>query len=121
MIDSSELQRKTRYLRQLARTLRPDQTGADWQAVREGIDALVCRMVSANRNAYKLFDHQHGIRSAILVPLTESVAALQADGSVFLLESATEWTPLGPAKVWHAPDRPEITMVGVNLPSGSLH
>jgi hypothetical protein len=108
-------------LRDLARNLRSEQSGPDWEDLRKGVAALVCRLIQDNPQRYKLTDHRHGIGSAILVPLTDAVGALQSDGAIFLIECISEWTPLGSTKAWRNPFRPTITMVAVNIPSGPLH
>jgi hypothetical protein len=113
--------KRIHQMRDLARRLRGEQSGREWQELREAVSTLVCRLVNDNPKAYKLADHRHGIGSSILVPLTDRVAALRFDGAVFLLECISDWTPLSSTKTWQRPVSPAITMVGVDRPPGPLH
>jgi hypothetical protein len=86
-------------MRDLARPLRGEQSGPEWQELREAVSDLVCRLVDNNPDAYRLADYRYGLACSILVPLTECAAALRSDGAVFLLECLSDGRPYEAPKV----------------------
>ena len=118
---STDARKHVLILSARARQLRAQQTSEDWRQLREMVARLVARLISDGRDRHVIEDARPGTTPAKLVPLTESVAALRADGAAFLLECSEDWTPHGGAGRWRVPCDPVITMLDVDRGDAPLH
>ena len=108
-------------LRALARRLRPEQCGADWDAIRKYVACLILDLIHAHSHDSEIVDLGPAVKPATLVPLDASTAALHVDKCLYLVEAAQSWTSLGDDATWSDPIHPQITMVGMNAARKPLH